>query len=246
MLRRQPTAFIKSIMASLDQILLEEELELDERAAAVAIAFQDIMKSFLYLGHLVALEEPWLVEPRDCFDDVLFRKLLLALQSGADLRRRLGGRGLQRPGRSLRRPGRADSSPNAGLAATRGARLARLLTAALPVASDDDQTQQEKLADLILREQEIKEAILNEAEEPKFSAKAWREGSRRLSSSVPAVAEKPLPSPEDTDQSYGSREEVDRAAETAGNVTGDAPGSTSPTPESPLWTVDLLPDVTIN
>lgn len=40
-------------MASLDQILLEfDELELDERAAAVAIAFQDIMKSFLYLGGL--------------------------------------------------------------------------------------------------------------------------------------------------------------------------------------------------
>lgn len=192
-----------------------------------------------YLGHMVALEEPWLVEPRDCFDDVLFRKLLLALQSGANLRQRLGGRGLQRPGRGLRRPGREDSpNANAGLAATRGARLARLLTTALPLASDDDQTQQEKLADLIQREQEIKDDCFSEAEEPKFSAKAWREGregSRRgllssSESSAPAVTEKPMPkSPDQTDQRH---EEVDEADETAEHVTDKAPGdaiSKSPT-----------------
>eukprot|EP00435_Cladocopium_sp_Y103_P049329 s488_g14.t2 len=152
--RRQPTAFSNSMMASLDKILAEfDEPELDERAAAVAIAFQDILRGFLYLGHTIALQEPWLMEPRDCFDDVLFRKLLLALQSGADLRQRLGGRGLRRPGRKGGSSGAEGGSGNAGLAATRGARLARLLTTALPLASDDEQEKQDKLTDLIQREQ---------------------------------------------------------------------------------------------
>lgn len=133
------------------------------------------------------------MEPRDCFDNVLFRKLLLALQSGADLRQRLGGRGLRHPGRKAGSSGAEGGSGNSGLAATRGARLARLLTTALPLASDDEQEKQDKLADLIQREQEIKDDCFNdEVEEPKFSASAWREGfeSRGVTASMPPANEK--------------------------------------------------------
>eukprot|EP00434_Breviolum_minutum_P027661 symbB.v1.2.024467.t1/scaffold2266.1/size83935/10 len=155
--RRQPTAFSNSMIASLDQILDEiDELQLDERAAAVAITFQDILRGAMHLCQILALEKPWLMEPRECFDDLLFRKLLLALKSGANLRQRLGGRaaGLRRPGRKSLSSA-ADGAGNASLAATRGARLARLLISALPLASDDERDKEEKMADLILREEEL-------------------------------------------------------------------------------------------
>ncbi|CAE8739278.1 unnamed protein product [Polarella glacialis] len=149
---RELRAAVNEILDDLTQSSSEPEAESPESSVAgadarldVADAFQETLSNAGHLGWLLGVAQPWLLEPRQSFDEALFRRLLAAFlpSSGgaAELRRRLGGAG-------------------AGLAATRAARLARLLACTSPLAGDDEREEEEKLVDLRAREEELQREVL--------------------------------------------------------------------------------------
>ncbi|CAE8613267.1 unnamed protein product [Polarella glacialis] len=181
---RELRAAVNEILDDLTQSSSEPEAESPESSVAgadarldVADAFQETLSNAGHLGWLLGVAQPWLLEPRQSFDEALFRRLLAAFlpSSGgaAELRRRLGGAGgpgggirsVQSPGRlkrpgQLARPATETTVVGAGLAATRAARLARLLACTSPLAGDDEREEEEKLVDLRAREEELQREVL--------------------------------------------------------------------------------------
>ncbi|CAE7372219.1 unnamed protein product [Symbiodinium natans] len=141
--RRQATEFMKSVVNALDDGDEEADDPGDELSGAFAGAFQDVLQGLTHLGRILQLEStPWALQPKDCFDAVLFLKLLARSRGG----------GL----RSLaRRRDRGRRGTGLSLAATKASRLARLLTNVTPLMDDSESERLEKLSILKEREEEI-------------------------------------------------------------------------------------------